>query len=331
MTWLYATEPGICIGKQGGHIVLTKSKEVVCRIPSETVEGVTVIDAVQVSSAAITFLLTRNVPVTWLSSRGKFYGRIESTSSRDVFRLKEQFEICEDKEFCLLLAKKIISCKIHNQKTILRHYNRRAGLSSVAELYQKIKYLAGKIQQTETIEVLMGYEGSVARNYFHALGFLTPEEFQFSTRTKQPPKDRFNAMLSFGYTLLLYDFYTAIQNAGLHPYIGFLHALKNGHPALASDLMEPWRPVIVDSLCLSLTTHRMIRPDLFDESDEGGVYLNPVGRKIFIREYERKMKTVNQYFGGQYSWRHTIHMECDSYRTAIHRKIADDVRLLVIR
>lgn len=201
----------------------------------------------------------------------------------------------------------------------------------VTELNQKIKYLASKISSAETIEVLMGYEGSIARYYFQALGQLVPEEFRFSSRSRRPPKDRFNSMLSFGYTLLMNEFYTAIQNTGLHPYIGFLHTLKNDHPALASDLMEPWRPAIVDTLCLSLISHKIIQQELFDENEDGSVYLNRIGRKIFIREYERKMKTVNQYFGGQYSWRHTIQMECDTYSIAIHHRKIEDLRLLVIR
>ena len=331
MTWLYVTEPGLRVTKNGGHIVLIQENEVVCKIPSETVEGVTVIDSVQVSSAVISFLLLKKVPVTWLSSGGKYFGRLESTQSHDVFCQKEQFDLLADTEFCLLLAKKVINCKIYNQRTVLRNYNRRAKLDSVVELYQKIKYLSEKIDGAETVEVIMGYEGSIARNYFQALGQLVPEDFHFDTRTKQPPRDRFNAMLSFGYTLLLYDFYTAIQNTGLHPYIGFLHALKNGHPALASDLMEPWRAAIVDSLCLSLINHNEIKPGSFTQSPEGGTYLDRMGRKIFIREYERKMKSVNSYFGGQYSWRHTIQMECDSYRLAIHRKDIEALKPLVTR
>ena len=331
MTWLYVTEPGTCVGKQGGRIVLSKDNETVCEIPSETVEGVTVINSIQISSAVITYFLARNVPFTWLSSRGKYCGRLETANSHDIFRLKEQFEIIEDKTFALSLAKKILTCKICNQKTIIRNYNRRAKSDTVTKLYQKIKYLAEKISQSETIEVCMGYEGSIARNYFQALGKLVPEKFSFSARTRKPPKDRFNAMISFGYTLLLYDFYTAIQNAGLHPYIGFLHALKNGHPALASDLMEPWRPAVVDALCLSLISHSIIQAEQFEITEDGGVYLNPVGRKIFIEEYERRMGTVNQCFGSQYSWRHTIQMECDSYRTAIHHKNIDELRLMVTR
>ena len=104
----------------------------------------------------------------------------------DIFRQKEQFDISGDQEFCLRLAKKTVCCKILNQRTVLRNYNRRAQLDSVAELYKKIKYLTEKINRAETVEVLMGYEGSIARSYFQALGQLVPTEFHFSARTRRP-------------------------------------------------------------------------------------------------------------------------------------------------
>ena len=165
MTWLYVTEPGARIGKKGGNVVLSRANEMICEIPSDTVEGVTIIDSVQVSSSVISFFLEKHVPVTWLSTGGKYYGRLESTQSHDVFRQKEQYDIFEDETFCLQLAKKVVFCKIYNQRTILRSYNRRAKIDLVNDLYQKIKYLSDRIHSAETVEAVMGYEGSIARNY----------------------------------------------------------------------------------------------------------------------------------------------------------------------
>lgn len=330
MTRLYVTEPGSRVSKEGGHIVVSRENEKLCEVPSETLEGVTVTDRVQVTSSAISIFLAKKIPVTWLCSGGKYCGRLESMQSQDVLRLKEQFDICDDKDFCLQLAKKTVDCKIHNQRTILRNYNRRSQIEKVDSIYKKIKILSEKICGADSVKAVMGYEGSVARLYFQALGLVLPEEFFFAKRTRKPPRDKFNAMLSLGYTLLLNDFYTAIQNAGLHPYVGFLHVLRNGHPALASDLMEPWRPVVVDALCLSLIAHKIISSDLFEET-ERGVFFSRDGRKTFIKEYERKIESVNAYFGGKYSWRHTIQMVCDSYKTVIHQKNIDALKLLEIR
>lgn len=114
----------------------------------------------------------------------------------------------------------------------------------------------------------MGCEGNAAKNYFAALPKLVQPEFRFSGRTKQPPKDAFNSMLSLGYTMLLYEIYSEIENRGLTPYIGFLHSDRDGHPALASDLMEEWRSVIVDSAVLSLVQGGEIHISQFTEDEE---------------------------------------------------------------
>lgn len=332
MSWLYLTEAGAKLGLREGRYVISRENETMAEVPSEMVEGVTLIDAIQVSSRVIVDCLKRNIPVTWLSTEGKFFGRLESTSDRDVIQVKEQFDMLQDSTFCLNLGRMVIFRKIYNQRAVLRSYNRRAGLEDVKEAYDRIRILADQLHKVKTIEEVMGYEGAISRIYFKALSSFLPSEFQFEKRSRRPPKDFFNSMLSFGYTLLMYDFYSAITRTGLSPYIGFLHALRKGHPALASDLMEPWRAAVVDSFCLSLVTHHEIDKDCFVRNDDnGGVYLNRVGRRIFIQAYERKLRSVNSYFDGKYSWRHTIQMECDSYRQALHTKNPETLKALVIR
>lgn len=332
MSWIYVTEAGARLGLREGRYVISREHEVLAEVPSEIVEGVTVIDAVQVSSRAIVDFLERDIPVTWLSTTGKFFGRLESTSAQDMSRVKEQFARAEDAAFCLDLARLTVFRKIYNQRAILRSYNRRAGNFLVQQTYDQIRILADKLHTAKTVDEVMGYEGAVARLYFRALSEFLPEEFRFEKRTRQPPTDPFNSMLSFGYTLLMYDFYSAIERTRLSPYIGYLHALKDGHPALASDLMEPWRAAIVDAFCLALVTHHEIDASCFARSEaNGGTYLTRVGRRIFIQAYERKMRSVNSYFNGKYSWRHTVQMECDSYRQAVHEGKAELLKALVIR
>ena len=332
MSWIYVTEAGAKLGFRQGKYVISRENEIVAEVPSEVVEGVTVIDAVQVSSHAIVDFLKRDIPVTWLSTEGKFFGRLESTSAQDMSRVKEQFDFLDDEKLCVDLAKLVVFRKVYNQRAILRNYNRRAESPRVKAAYDQMRILADKLHGAQTVDEVMGYEGAMARVYFQVLSEFLPPAFHFEKRTKRPPTDCFNSMLSFGYTLLMYDFYTAITRTRLSPYIGFLHALKDGHPALASDLMEPWRAAIVDSFCLALVTHHEIDESYFQKSEEnGGVYLNRVGRRIFIQAYERKMRSVNSYFNGKYSWRHTVQMECDSYRQAVHAKDPALLKALVIR
>ena len=332
MSWLYVTEAGARLTKRGGRFVIARENETICEVPAELVEGVIIIDTVQVSSSVVVDCLRRNVPLTWLSTTGKFFGRLDSTQNQDVMRQAKQFALREDDAFRVALARRIVFGKVYNQMTVLRRYNRTANSESIEKALKQIRAVADKLNTAQTIEEIMGYEGVIARRYFSELGKIVPEPFAFEGRTRRPPLDPFNAMLSFGYTLVLYDFYTALTNIGLHPYVGFLHALKNGHPALASDLMESWRPAIVDSMCLSLVSHHEIKAENFDKSNpEGAVYLDRVGRRIFIRAYEKKMQSVNKYFQGNYSWRHTIQMECESYSLALERGDVDLLRPMIIR
>ncbi len=332
MSWIYLTEPGARLTERGGCYVISRENETICEIPKEVAEGAVIIDTVQVSSHVVTDFLKRGLPLTWLSSTGKFFGRLETTQNQDVMRQAEQFALQEDDKFRVDLSRRIIFAKVYNQITVLRRYNRSANDPDIDKAIHDIRRTADNLHKAETINSIMGYEGTMARIYFAALGHIMPDEFKFEKRTRQPPTDRFNSMLSFGYTLLMYDFYTAIVNVGLHPYVGFLHSLSNGHPALASDLMEPWRPAIVDSMCLSLVSHHEIRAEQFiQDTENDGVYLDKIGRRIFIKAYEKKMQSLNKYFDGNYSWRHTIEMECRSYSLALDRKNFELMRQLIIR
>ncbi len=332
MSWIYVTEAGARLYKKGGRYVISREKEVLCEIPAAAVEGAAVMDHVQVSAAVLVDFLQRGLPFTWLSSRGEYYGRLESTMHQDVLRQQKQFALREDKEFSMALSRIVIFDKIYNQMTVLRRYNRTARSDSIEQSIRNIRAVADKLHQAENTEDIMGYEGIIARCYFQALGSIVPETFRFGKRTRQPPKDPFNSLLSFGYTLLMYDFYTAITQVGLHPYVGFLHALRNGHPALASDLMEPWRPAVVDSMCLSLVSRKEIRPEHFQTSEtNGGVYLDRVGRRIFLKSYEKRMQAGSKYFGGTYSWRYTILMQLRSFSLAMEKKEISLFKPLVIR
>ena len=224
--------------------------------------------------------------------------------------------------FYLRMGRKVIAAKVHNQLTLLRRYNRNADIEGVRHAIDEIVALRKRIPTAETSEQLMGYEGAIAKVYFRALGLLVPEEFAFTGRSRRPPLDPFNAMLSFGYTLLMYDIYTALSNEGLHPYFGFLHALKNHHPALASDLMEEWRAVLVDAMVLSLVSHHEVRTEHFAamKEDEPGIILTREGRAIFLRAYEKKLRTVNRYVEGQHSYRRTLAYQARQYAQALLAK-----------
>jgi CRISPR-associated protein Cas1 len=141
------------------------------------------------------------------------------------------------------------------------------------------------------VEEVNGYEGAGAAQYFAALGQLVDPAFEFSHRTRQPPTDPVNSLLSLGYTLLFYNLYALIVARKLHPYVGHLHLLRDRHPALASDLIEEFRAPIVDSLVLYLVNSKIFTPADFSRLPDGPCLLKDAARKTFIRSFEQKMAT----------------------------------------
>ncbi|WP_196593201.1 CRISPR-associated endonuclease Cas1 [Pectinatus sottacetonis] len=317
MSFAYITEEGARIQKKGDKFIVGRNLETIMEIPAEILEGLVLIESVQVSSQAMVALLQQGIPVTWISSMGKFFGRLESTQHVNVTKHKQQM-LVQDTPFAIELSKKIIAAKVHNQIVILRRYNRHKQSNEISTIISNILATRKNINSATSKEQIMGYEGIIARLYFEALGKIVSDPFTFKKRSKQPPRDAVNSMLSFGYTLVMYELYTAIENNGLHPYFGFMHALKNHHPALASDLLEEWRAVIVDSMVLALIQHNEIKLEHFQKSEtNGGVYLTRDGRSIFLRAYEKKMRTVNKYEESKKSYRYALNKHVNLFSQAL--------------
>lgn len=297
MTVLYIAEVGSSLEKSGNRILIKKQKEILNSVPLEKVESIVLMGRSHITTPLTMELLEREIPVTWLSSTGKFFGRLEATTGINIHRQREQFRRGDDEEFCLTLAKSFISAKIRNSSVLLRRYNRDRQVDHVKEVIEELKVYSRKVQDADNLSQLMGYEGNASKIYFRSLGLLTPSDFKFSRRTRQPPQDPFNSLLSFGYTLLLYEIYTAIVNRGLHPYAGFLHQPKRGHPALASDMIEEWRALIVDSMVMNLVINDRILVEDFEQPDPktGGVYLNREATREFIKRFENKLRQTSKY------------------------------------
>ena len=218
----------------------------------------------------------------------------------------------------------------------MRRYNRNFDFGDVQENIDELKRYVIKISEAESVEQLLGYEGNCAKLYFKSLGMMVKDDFKFEKRTRRPPKDKFNCLLSFGYTLLLYEIYTAIVNKGLHPYCNFLHKIRSGHPALASDLIEEWRPTIVDSLVMNLVQMKIITEEHFlpQEETTGGVFLTQEGLKIFIRKFEERLKQHNSYLSYvdyPLSFRESLQFQVGSLVKAIEENEFGIYRAVLIR
>ncbi len=336
MTTLYITEPGVHLTVRENRLQIKQTEQLLKSLPVEKVDNIVLIGAVSFSGKCAIELFEREVPVTWISYTGKVFGRLEPTTSVNIQRQREQFRRTEDPAFSLALAKRFVTAKIRNSRVMLSRWNRGRNLESVPQTLEDIKTLELKAVDAPDIPTLMGFEGAASRAYFQTLGQIVPAEFRFTSRTRQPPRDPVNSMLSLAYTMLMYECYTAIMNKGLHPYLGFLHQIKRGHPALASDMMEEWRTIICDAIVLDLIGHKQVTADDFEEprADSGAVYCTGNASKRLIEAFEKKLKVHNQYLtylDYPLSFRESLQFQVGSLVKAIELNDPELYRPITIR
>lgn len=320
MSFVYVVEDGSKIGIDGGVITIIHKDNEIVKIPKETVEGISIFGNAQMSTQCTKFCLEKGIRVSFFSKVGTYFGCLMSTGHINIKRLKRQIFLSENREFCLELSKKIVEAKINNQLVVVRRYLRTAMVKEDEGLFQ-IGNARKKVQEAESIEQIMGYEGIASKYYFKIISSLVEEAFQFSGRNRRPPKDPFNSMLSLGYTLVMYELYGEIENRGLNPFAGFLHQDRERHPTLASDLMEEWRPVLVDAVVLSLVQGHEIQPEQFYYDEESGAcFLTREGMKIFLRKLENKLHSEVKYLG--------YLVERTSFRRAIWHQVGLLIRAI---
>lgn len=296
MSNLYLYEQGITVGYKENRLQIQDKEQNEHSIPIEHIDNLIVFGGVQLTSSCIQNMLTRGVHLTWLSKTGSYYGRLESTGHINVHRQRMQFKKSEEDAFRLEVSKQFITGKSKNQRTVLLRLNRYKEQCEMQGILDEMARMIKKIDDVDSVESLMGNEGYLAKLYYRGINLILKEEFSFSKRTKRPPKDPFNAMLSFAYTLLLYEIFTSVMTKGLNPYVAFLHSDKYNHPALCSDLMEEWRPILVDSLAIALINTGKISLEHFEENKEAnGIFLTKEGCKIMIEEFEKRLRQEVHY------------------------------------
>lgn len=300
MSYLYIVDDSAVMNVNGGYFIVTYKDSSVHKIPSETLESVSLFGNIQITTQCMKKLLEMGIPVSFFSKNGSYFGKLESTRHVNVFRLKKQLALTEDKDFSSKLAQRIITAKINNQTVLLRRYARHKNININDEIFYMNdckKKIAGCIERDE----IMGYEGTAAKHYFKGLAKVIEPSFSFKGRNRMPPRDPFNSMLSLGYTIMMYEIYGEIENKGLSPYGGFIHADRERHPTLASDLMEEWRAVIVDSVVMSLCNGKEISCDEFVTDEEtGGIFLTKAGMRIFLKKLEEKLRGETGYLESTY-------------------------------
>ncbi len=295
MSYLYVCEQGASIGLADNRFQVKYRDGMVKSIPAETLEVIEVFGKVQITTQCIEECLKRGVNILYYSTNGAYYGRLISTNHVNVQRQRLQAERTKDLDFRIALSKRLIDAKIRNQIVVMRRYARHGNYNverSVVEMQNMYK----KLENAKSIEQVMGYEGTAAKTYFRELGRMIDSQFAFSGRTRRPPKDPFNSLISLGYSIILNEFYGKIEGKGLNPYFGVMHSDHEKHPTLASDLMEEWRAVLIDSLALSmLNGHELCKDDFYTETEQPGVFLEKDGFKKYIQKLENKFRTETRY------------------------------------
>jgi CRISPR-associated protein Cas1 len=305
---LFIQEQGTVLEKEDERFLITKNRKVLKKVPALHVDQIIIFGSCGVTTPAMKFCLQRDIPITLLSTRGQYYGVLESTSSStNVVLQKQQFARSEENDFRLRITKAIVGAKIKNCRTLLRRH------VEVPKILDDLSRLNEKADKAVTVEEARGFEGAAAAKFFPAYAGLLKDSMGFTLRRRQPPTDPVNSMLSFGYTLLFYNTFAMVKSHGLHPYVGFFHEIRSGHPALVSDLIEEFRSPIVESLILYLVNSKILTKDDFALPKEEGLpcLLSDEARKSFIHHFEEKMNAgmTHPHTGFKVDYRRCINLQ----------------------
>ena len=312
---LYVQTPGAKLRKRGDELVIETQEEKI-GVPMIDVSQVALFGPVSVTTPALHALMKSEIPVSWFSMGGWFLGHTVGTGHGNVTARSAQYRVAFDERRCLVLARSVVEAKIRNSRTLLRR-NWRADPDNRGEVLMRLKRMAQRAPNAKTAQELLGIEGEAAAVYFAAFenmlatdirqGFAT---FSFSKRNRRPPADPVNAMLSLAYALLTRTFTTTISATGLDPYMGFYHQPRHGRPALALDLIEPFRSIIADSCVIQAINNGEVKPNHFVFNGPACA-LKGAGRKALIAAFERRMdqETTHPFFGYRVSMRRLIEVQ----------------------
>lgn len=316
MSTIYVKEQGATVRTRNQRLLVTRRGKSLMDVPLVQVDRLAVIGNVQVTTPALARLMARDVDVVFLSSRMSYRGRLDSGSSNQAQLRIAQLKAFEQPERALALARQVVLGKVAAQRNVLkRRLGPQAGARHAA-LRQAMAGIDGMRRAAERagdIEALRGFEGKAAVYYFAGLRQLIDPAWGFHRRAYHPAPDPFNAALSFGYALLQRDALAAVNLVGLDPYVGFMHTVHRGRPSLALDLMEEFRPAVVDVMLLELVRRKQLGPGDFERTPDGQHPLTmvPGAIDVVLRAYEDRMATRRRHRPSKRvtSWRRCVELQ----------------------
>lgn len=276
-------------------MVVRVGDEIRLQLPLHNLGGIVCFGQVSVSPFLMGACAEGGVGVSLLTENGRFLARVQGETSGNVLLRREQYRRADDRAGTAAIARPVVAAKVANGRAVLlRSARDRPDDAASERLVSAARLLVGHLEGLgveENLDRIRGIEGLAARDYFSVFDDLISqqkESFQFHERSRRPPLDRVNALLSFVYTVLLHDVRGALECVGLDPAVGFLHRDRPGRPGLALDLMEEFRPFFADRLVLSLINLRQIAPNRFRISESGAVLLDEEGRKEVLVAYQKR-------------------------------------------
>jgi CRISPR-associated protein Cas1 len=292
---LYVTSPDSYLARDGENIVVLIGDEEKIRVPIHNLEGVVAFGYAGASPALMALCAERNVGLCFLTEHGRFLARVSGKVQGNVLLRRKQYRMADQPEECLTLAKGFIYAKISNCRAALsralRDHAETVDEGAIAEAYESLNRQLRRLEHCENLDALRGIEGDAARTYFSVFDHLilcNKTDFFFHERSRRPPKDNMNALMSFLYTLLAHDAQSALESVGLDPAVGFLHQDRPGRPGLALDLMEELRPYLADRVALSLVNLKQVTAKGFRQSETGGVIMDDETRKVVLTAWQKK-------------------------------------------
>lgn len=296
---LYIMTETCYVTLDGENIVIQDGEKTLGRFPLHTLENIICFTYKGASPALMGACAERKIGMSFFSPRGAFLARVVGKEYGNVLLRKEQYRISDDGDRSILYARNMIFGKVFNCRwsieRTLRDHAYRVDAEKLKQVSDALYDTLPKIDNALKADELRGMEGKAAEQYFSVFNELIlnqKEDFEFTTRSRRPPLDRVNALLSFAYTVLAGDCANALSSVGLDPYVGFMHGDRPGRKSLALDLMEELRPVLADRLILTLINTKVLQTVHFGTQKDGAVLLNEDGRKVFFSAWQKHKKEI---------------------------------------
>ena len=293
---LFVTTEGAYLSKQGDTVAIRIEKEIRARLPFHNLDGIVCIGRVGLSPQLMQAASQSGISISLHDYRGRFRAAVQGFTSGNVLLRRQQYRASDHAQACTNIARSFVQGKLANCRTVLRRAIRDANpleprVQALEQAAVRMKIGLDAADKAAHVDQLRGIEGESAAQYFTAFNSLQTtfqDTFAFKKRSKRPPLDPINSLISFIYTLLMHDIRSACESVGLDAAVGFLHRDRPGRPGLALDLMEEFRPWLADRLVFSLINRQQLNTSMFQKLENGAVLISPEGRKTIITAWQQR-------------------------------------------